>query len=131
MVSLSRKTPCAAQVALQHCPILHMSKRKIMIPTGFHTVNWLNLLRKAGSKPSGQVAQITSDLRLRRTGISNFQRMEFTVRFDNHANLIGILISVVVHQALFCAVKDINETYLYFLWIFSGKPLLPEVKMVK
>ena len=24
-----------------------------------------------------------------------------------------------------------NETYLYFLWIFSGKPLLPEVKMVK
>ena len=71
MVSLSRKTSCAAQVALQHCPILHMSKRKSMIPTGFHTVNWLNPLRKPGSKPSGQVAQLAPDRRLRRTGISN------------------------------------------------------------
>ena len=67
---LPRKTSCAAQVALQHCPILHMSKRKSMIPTEFHTVNWLNLLRKPGSKPSGQVAQFAPDLRLRRTGIS-------------------------------------------------------------
>ena len=72
MVSLSRKTSCAAQVALQHCPILHMSKRKSMIPTGFYTVNWLNLLRKAGSNPSGQVAQNTSVLRLRRIGISTY-----------------------------------------------------------
>ena len=48
-----------------------MSKRKSMIPTEFHTVNWLNLLRKPGSKPSGQVAQFAPDLRLRRTGISN------------------------------------------------------------
>ena len=70
MAPLPRKTPCAAQVALQHCPILHMSKRKSMIPTGFYTVNWLNLLRKAGSNPSGQVAQNTSVLRLRRIGIS-------------------------------------------------------------
>jgi len=71
MVSLSRKTSCAAQVALQHCPILHMSKRKSMIPTEFHTVNWLDWLRKPGSKPSGQVAQFAPDLRLRRTGISS------------------------------------------------------------
>ena len=28
MAPLPRKTSCAAQVALQHCPILHMSKRK-------------------------------------------------------------------------------------------------------
>ena len=70
MAPLPRKTSCAAQVALQHCPILHMSKRKSMIPTEFHTVNWLNWLRKPGSKPSGQVAQFAPDLRLRRTGIS-------------------------------------------------------------
>ena len=72
MAPLPRKTSCDAQVALQHCPILHMSKRKSMIPTEFHTVNWLNLLRKPGSKPSGQVAQFAPDLRLRRTGISNW-----------------------------------------------------------
>jgi len=45
-----------------------------MIPTGIHTVNWLNLLRKAGSKPSGQVAQFAPDRRLRRTGISKQTR---------------------------------------------------------
>lgn len=78
MAPLPRKTSCAAQVALQHCPILHMSKRKSMIPTEFHTVNWLNLLRKPGSKPSGQVAQFAPDRRLRRTGISNSDSFHWT-----------------------------------------------------
>ncbi len=97
MVSLSRKTSCAAQVALQHCPILHMSKRKSMIPTGFHTVNWLNPLRKPGSKPSGQVAQLAPDRRLRRTGISKraadgglWRLLESAVMFNGRFLFRGI-----------------------------------------
>ena len=36
---LPRKTPHGAQVALQHCLILHMSKRKIILQGGGWDVN--------------------------------------------------------------------------------------------
>ena len=107
MAPLPRKTSCAAQVALQHCPILHMSKRKSMIPTEFHTVNWLNLLRKPGSKPSGQVAQFTPDRRLRRTGISKIPICRWShnskVTADN--NIYDLMISFA--EQFLCPVTQI------------------------
>ncbi len=39
MAPLSRKTSCPAQVALQRCPILNMSKRKVMVPGFWGDVN--------------------------------------------------------------------------------------------
>ena len=112
MAPLPRKTPCAAQVALQHCPILHMSKRKSMIPTGFYTVNWLNLLRKAGSNPSGQVAQNTSVLRLRRIGIS------ITIAFRTFGH--GHCINPPLNKLIWIIIMGLQVVDLAFRALQSG-----------
>jgi len=39
---LPRKTSYVTRVALQHCPALHMSKRKIMVPNTFCVVKVLS-----------------------------------------------------------------------------------------
>ena len=48
---LPRKTSCTAQVALQRCPILYMSKRKLMVACTTARVNaaaWRYLPRRWG-----------------------------------------------------------------------------------
>ena len=39
---LPRKTSYVTRVALQHCPALHMSKRKFMVPNTFYVVKVLS-----------------------------------------------------------------------------------------
>ena len=39
---LSRKISYATRVAPQHCPVLHMSKRKNMVPNTYKVVNALS-----------------------------------------------------------------------------------------
>mgnify|MGYP007069879530 CR=1 FL=1 len=39
MAPLPRKTSCVTRVAPQHCPALHMSKRKIILQRDFEDVN--------------------------------------------------------------------------------------------
>ena len=50
-VPLPRKTSCTAQVALQRCPILYISKRKVMVTCAVARVNaaaWRYLPRRWG-----------------------------------------------------------------------------------